>query len=181
MASSGKEVTQLLRAWSGGDESALDQLIPLAYGELHLLARHYMAQERPGHTLQATALVNEAYLRLANDGPVDFQGRAHFFAISARAMRRILVDWASVQNAQKRGGDAPVLELPEDLALDQDGKQRDGRSAQRFGRNHSKGLELYEELAASRAEPGAPTWKLSAGGRSSSYTIRPWSKRRAGG
>ena len=122
MASSGKEVTQLLRAWSEGDESALDKLIPLVYDELHRLARHYMAQERPGHTLQATALVNEAYLRLANAGPADFQGRTHFFAISARVLRRILVDWARVQNAQKRGGDAPVLELPQNLALDQDGK-----------------------------------------------------------
>jgi RNA polymerase sigma-70 factor, ECF subfamily len=75
MPSSGKEVTQLLRAWTKGDESALDQLIPVAYDELHRLARHYMAQERSGHTLQATALLNEAYLRLASDAPADFQGR----------------------------------------------------------------------------------------------------------
>jgi RNA polymerase sigma-70 factor (ECF subfamily) len=92
------------------------------YEELHRLARHYMAQERPGHTLQATALLNEAYLRMANDAPADFQGRAHFFAVSARLMRRILVDWARGQKAQKRGGDAPVMELPQNLGLDQDGK-----------------------------------------------------------
>ncbi len=114
------EVTQLLRAWSEGDQGALDRLMPMVYDELYRLARHYMAVERPGHTLQATALVNEAYLRLANAEP-DFKGRAHFFAISARMMRRILVDWARSRGAQKRGSDVPVVELDQNAALAEGG------------------------------------------------------------
>jgi RNA polymerase sigma factor (TIGR02999 family) len=117
MAPLGNDVTQLLRAWSDGDPGALDRLMPMVYDELYRLARHYMAFERPGHTLQATALVNEAYLRLANAEP-DFRGRAHFFAIAARAMRRILVDWARSRGAQKRGGDVPLLELDQNAELD---------------------------------------------------------------
>ena len=122
MVPSGHEVTQLLRAWSEGDQGALQQLMPIVYDELHRLARHYMNEERPGHTLQPTALVHEAYLRLANAEHADFQGRAHFFAISARVMRRILVDWARLRSAQKRGGDVLVLELGQNLALDGSGK-----------------------------------------------------------
>lgn len=124
MTSSGHEVTQLLRAWSNGDQGALDRLMPIVYDELHRLARHYMAEERPGHTLQPTALVNEAYLRLANAGPADLQDRAHFFAISARVMRRILVDLARVRHAQKRGSDLPVLELRQNQNLERNGVPR---------------------------------------------------------
>ena len=94
----------------------------MVYDELHRLARHYMADERPEHTLQPTALVNEAYLRLANAGHADFQGRAHFFAISARVMRRILVDWARLRSAQKRGEGVLVLELRQNPAVDGNGK-----------------------------------------------------------
>jgi RNA polymerase sigma factor (TIGR02999 family) len=114
---SGPQLTQLLRAWSEGDQGALEQLVPLVYEELHRLARRYMADERPGHTLQATALVNEAYLRLASTEPAGFRDRAHFFAVSARVMRRILVDWARSRQAQKRGSDVPALELEENLAV----------------------------------------------------------------
>ena len=117
MAPLGHEVTQLLRAWSEGDQGALDQLMPMVYDELYRLARHYMAVERPGHTLQATALVNEAYLRLASVES-DFKGRTHFFAIAARVMRRILVDWARSRCAQKRGGDVPVLELDQNAVIE---------------------------------------------------------------
>jgi RNA polymerase sigma-70 factor, ECF subfamily len=116
MASSGPQVTQLLQAWSEGDQGALDQLMPVVYDELHRLAGRYMADERPGHTLQATALVNEAYLRLANSRG-GWRDRAHFFALSARVMRRILVDWARSRRAQKRGNDVPALELEENLAI----------------------------------------------------------------
>ena len=91
--------------------------MPLVYDELHRLARRYMAEERPEHTLQATALVNEAYLRLANSGSGEWRSRAHFFAASARVMRRILVDWARSRRAQKRGSDVPALELQENLAV----------------------------------------------------------------
>ena len=91
---SASEVSQLLRAWNEGDERALDKLMPIVYDELHRMARQYMAHESPGHTLQTTALVNEAYLRLVDSAHADWQNRIHFFAVCAQAMRRILADWA---------------------------------------------------------------------------------------
>ena len=100
------DVTGLLLAWSEGDASALGQLTPVVYRELHRLAQHYMGQERPGHTLQATALVNEAYLRLVDVNRMHWQNRAHFFAVSAQMMRRILVEFARSRHREKRGGDA---------------------------------------------------------------------------
>ena len=92
------EVSMLLHAWSGGDQSALQRLTPIVYDELHRLARRYMRQERPGHSLQTTALVNEAYMRLVNYKRMQWQNRAHFFAVSARLMRRILVEHARRHN-----------------------------------------------------------------------------------
>ena len=100
------EVTQLLLAWSGGDRTALDKLTPLVYEELRRMAHRYMSRERPGHTMQTTALVNEAYLRLVNRENVHWQNRAHFFAIAAELMRTILVDHARSHAYQKRGGGA---------------------------------------------------------------------------
>ena len=111
------QVTELLTAWSRGDQSALDQLIPLVYGELHRLAKRCLRRERPGHVLQTTALVNEAYLRLTGAQTVRWQNRAHFFAISAGLMRRILVDFARSRNVQKRGGEAQRVSLDEALAV----------------------------------------------------------------
>ena len=99
------EVTRLLLAWRRGDRNALDRLIPLVYGELHRMAERYLRRERPGHTLQPTAIVNEAYLRLIGRQNVDWQGRAHFFAVAAQSMRRILVEHARRRDAKKRGGD----------------------------------------------------------------------------
>lgn len=107
------EVSQLLRAWSSGDEAALQKLIPLVYEELHRIARRYMGRERKGHTLQTSALVNEAYLRLVDWKNVDWQGRAHFFAASAQVMRRILVDFARNRRYLKRGGGALQVSLAE--------------------------------------------------------------------
>lgn len=98
------EVTQLLRAWGEGVDGALEQLAPLVENELHRLAHKYMSRERPGQTLQTTALVNEVYLRLIETQQVSWQNRAHFFAISARIMRRILTDFARSRNYLKRGG-----------------------------------------------------------------------------
>jgi RNA polymerase sigma-70 factor, ECF subfamily len=98
-------ITVLLRAWRAGDRSALDRLTPLLYGELRRLAYKFMHQERPDHTLQATALVNEAYLRLVDIRAIDWQDRAHFMAIAAQTMRRVLVDAARARAAEKRGGD----------------------------------------------------------------------------
>jgi RNA polymerase sigma factor (TIGR02999 family) len=115
-----KEVTQLLLAWSQGDRSALDQLIPLVHEELHRLAHRYMGHERPGHTLQTTALVNEAYLRLIDASQVRWQNRAHFFAVSAQVMRRILVDFARAHRNLKRGGYARRVTLDETLLVPQE-------------------------------------------------------------
>src|SRR5215475_707143 len=113
------EVTQLLLAWSQGDRSALDRLIPWVYAELRRLAHRYMGQERPGHTLQTTALVNEAYLRLIDASQVRWQNRAHFFAVSAQLMRRILVDFARSRNYLKRGGGAQQVVLDEAMLISQ--------------------------------------------------------------
>jgi RNA polymerase sigma factor (TIGR02999 family) len=110
---SSHEVTHLLQAWSDGDEAALDKLMPLVYRELHRLAERYMAGERPGHTLQTTALVNEAYLRLVDVREVSWQNRAHFFAVSAQFMRRILVEFARSRHALKRGAESPPVSLDE--------------------------------------------------------------------
>ena len=103
------EVTRLLLEWGGGNRAALDELMPLVYEELRRLARRYMTGERRGHTLQTTALVNEAYLRLVDQQGVRWQSRAHFFGIAARLMRQILVDHARGRQAAKRGGGAQVL------------------------------------------------------------------------
>src|SRR5437773_11864072 len=106
-------MTQLLQQWSRGDSAALTELTPLVYEELHRLAHHFMEGQRPNHTLQTTALVNEAYLRLADQTNPSWQNRAHFFAVAARAMRQIVVDYARSQRAQKRGGGALKVELDE--------------------------------------------------------------------
>jgi len=112
-----QDVTQLLLAWSQGEQTALEKLTPLVYKELHRLARRYMRGERPDHTLQTTALVNEAYLRLIDCSKVRWQNRAHFLAISAQVMRRVLVDMARSRNYQKRGGEAEKLPLDDALAV----------------------------------------------------------------
>jgi len=109
-----QEVTQLLQAWSRGDSSALEKLTPLVYRELHRLAHRYMDFENPGHTLQTTALVNEAYLRLVSNR-ASWQNRAHFFAISAQLMRQILVDFARSRHQLKRGGQVQRVSLDEAL------------------------------------------------------------------
>jgi RNA polymerase sigma factor (TIGR02999 family) len=114
---SSHEVTRLLKAWNGGDEEALQKLTPLVYRQLHQIAQRYMAGERSGHTLQTSALVNEAYLRLVDCGQVNWQDRAHFFAISANLMRRILIDFARSRGYLKRGGAAPHISLEEAPAL----------------------------------------------------------------
>ena len=116
----GNEVTQLLIDWSGGNQAALDKLIPLVEAELHRLAHHYMNRERAGHTLQTTGLVNEAYLRLVGQKQVSWQNRAHFFGIAARLMRQILVDYARRRNYAKRGGDAVPVSLDEAVVMAQE-------------------------------------------------------------
>jgi RNA polymerase sigma factor (TIGR02999 family) len=108
-----QEITQLLVAWNKGDVKALEQLTPLVHAELHRLAKRQMAGERPGHILQTTALVNEAYLRLIDWQNVEWRGRAHFFGLAAQIMRRVLVDFARAQRREKRGGEALRISLTE--------------------------------------------------------------------
>jgi len=114
------EVTQFLRDWGEGDQQALDELLPIVYGELRRLAQHYLSRERPDHTLQPTALVHEAYLRLVDQRGIAWQNRAHFFGVAARLMRRILVDYARRRRAAKRGGGAPKITLDRVAAGSQD-------------------------------------------------------------
>ena len=116
-AAPSEPVTDLLLAWGQGDDSALDRLIPLVRVELHRLARRHMRREHTGHTLQTTALVNEAYLRLIDSSRVGWQNRAHFFAVSAQLMRRILVDVARARAKLKRGGDTIQVSLDEAMDM----------------------------------------------------------------
>jgi RNA polymerase sigma factor (TIGR02999 family) len=114
---SSHEVTQLLVAWSDGDQAALERLTPLVYRELHRLAKGYLHRERPGHVLQTTALINEAYLRLIDWKDAHWQNRAHFFGVAAKLMRRILVDFARARHQDKRGGAACQVSLDEAAAV----------------------------------------------------------------
>ncbi len=119
MAAQGEpqEVTRLLLAWNEGDESALEKLVPLVYQELRRLAKRQLRRERPDHTLQTTALINEAYLQLVDIRNVRWRNRAHFFALCARLMRRILVDFARSRHYTKRGGGAQPIALDESLVV----------------------------------------------------------------
>jgi RNA polymerase sigma factor (TIGR02999 family) len=153
-------VTELLAQWSQGDSAALAELSPLVYEELRRVAHHHMGGQRPDHTLQTTALVNEAYLRLADQTNPSWQNRAHFFAVAARAMRQILVSYARSQRAEKRGGGAVKIELDEAaLVSPQESKQivelhealeqlstLDSRKAQVVELKYFGGLN-YEEIA----------------------------------
>ena len=120
VAPSPKEVTRLLVDWSKGDQAALDELIPLVYDELRRVARRYMRRESQGHTLQTSALVNEAYLRLIDQNSVQWQNRAHFFGVAAQLMRRILVDHARSRLRAKRGGGVQMVSLTEQAVADKE-------------------------------------------------------------
>jgi RNA polymerase sigma factor (TIGR02999 family) len=135
-----EDVTQMLVAWSNGDVIARDSLIHVIYAELHRLAALYMRKENPGHTLNTTALVNEAYLRLVNQTRVNWQNRAHFFAASAQAMRSILIDLARSRNRQRRGGGAIHVSLDETLVFS------DGRAEELIALDDAlKGLAKLDE------------------------------------
>lgn len=112
-----QEITTLLLAWGNGDQAALDQLMPLVYDELRRMAHRYLGRERVGHTLQSAALVNEAYLKLLGERQMDWQNRAHFFAVAAQMMRLILVDYARARNRDRRGGGAQRVSLDNALAV----------------------------------------------------------------
>jgi RNA polymerase sigma factor (TIGR02999 family) len=117
MGPNAQNVTQLLHAWSNGDQGARDDLMSVVYQELHRLAHHYMKREFPGHTLQTSGLVNEAFLKLVDQRNVQWRNRAHFFCIAAQMMRRILVDYARSRHFAKRGGGVPDLALDEALTV----------------------------------------------------------------
>jgi RNA polymerase sigma factor (TIGR02999 family) len=177
MEASGHEITQLLKAWSQGDPTALEKVTPLVYQELRRMARRYMVQERPGHTLQATALVHEAYVRLLGTAPASVENRAQFFAVCAQVMRRILVDWARSRQAQKRGGEVQRLELDEALvvgeergrdlvALDDALKAlsvQDARKGQVVELRFFGGLSVEETAAVLKVSPETVMrdWKLA--------------------
>ena len=114
------DVTELLQGWSDGDQAALEKLMSLVYDELHRLAKRYMAQEERGHILQTTALVNEAYLRLVDSRQMNWRNRAHFFAVAAQLMRRILIDYARSRRSLKRGAESPRVSLDEAPAVTQE-------------------------------------------------------------
>src|SRR6266496_3995761 len=118
--SSAHSVSYLLEQWNSGDPKALDELMPLIYGELRKMARRYMSQQNPGHTLQTTALIHEAYLRLVKQKEKHFQNRAHFFGVAAKAMRHILVDYARARNTDKRGAGARPISLEEAALVTQE-------------------------------------------------------------
>ena len=171
------EVTRLLQAWSLGDEQALDELMPLVYSELHGLAQRYMAAEQSGHPLQTTALVHEVYLRLVDVKSVDWQNRTHFYALSARLMRRILVDFARTRNYQKRGAQFAHIQLEEAatvsaavgselVAVDEALKQLavvDARKSDVVEMRFFGGLTVEEIAVALRVSPEtiARDWKLA--------------------
>ena len=180
------EVTQLLLEWSRGDERALEELVPLVYGELRRLARRHLSHERPGHTLQPTALVHEAYLRLAGQRQENFEGRTHFLRVAAQIMRRILVDHARKHKASKRGGEACRLSLDEALeapggqgvdlvALDQALKeleQLDPQQSRIVELRYFGGLSIAETATAAGVSPATVKrdW----------VTARAWLRRQIG-
>jgi RNA polymerase sigma-70 factor, ECF subfamily len=171
------QITRLLQAWGSGDEKALEQLMPVVYSELHRVAQRYMISERSGHPLQTTALVHEVYLRLVDVQNVDWQNRAHFYALCARLMRRILVDFARSRNYQKRGGQFAHIELEEAatvsavvgaelLAVDESLKQLatvDTRKSEVVELKFFGGLTVDEIAATLKVSPETVMrdWKLA--------------------
>jgi RNA polymerase sigma-70 factor, ECF subfamily len=171
------QITRLLQAWGAGDEKALEQVMPVVYGELHRLAQRYMNSERSGHPLQTTALVHEVYLRLVDIQNVDWQNRSHFYALCARLMRRILIDFARSHNYQKRGGQFAHIELEqaatvsavvgnELLAVDEALKQLatvDARKSEVVELRFFGGLTAEEIAATLKVSPETVMrdWKLA--------------------
>lgn len=172
-----RQVTGLLVAWGAGDETAFEQLVPLVHAELRRLAHREMGRERVGHTLQTTALVNEAYLRLIEVSKVQWQDRAHFFAMSARLMRRILVDHARSRQSQKRGGGTRKVPFDEALTVSPTGgadlvalddalqalSSVDARKCQVVELRYFGGLSVEECAEALRVSPDTITrdWRLA--------------------
>ena len=184
-------VTLLLKAWSGGEHQALEQLLERVYHELHRLAHRYMARERHGHTLQSTALVHEAYQRLIDLQHVTWQNRAHFFAVSAQLMRRILVDYARSRNYSKRGGELRRVALNEAVAVFRDRRNDvvvlddalrtlariDARKSQVVELRFFGGLSILETAEVLRVSPDTVLrdWRLAK-----AWLLRELNNRREG-
>ena len=176
-ATSPQEVTGLLLAWSEGEQAAFEKLVPLVYAELRRVAHRYMGRERPGHSLQTTALVNEAYLRLIDARRVRWQNRAHFFAVSAQLMRRILVDFARSRQYLKRGGGAQKVSFDEGLVVSNEQGQDlvalddalkalaaiDGRKSQVVELRFFGGLSVAETAEVLKVSPDTVLrdWRLA--------------------
>jgi RNA polymerase sigma-70 factor, ECF subfamily len=186
MTPSPSDVTTLLRAWSDGDRSALDQLLPVVYQELHRQAQRYMRGQPPGHTLQTTGLVHEAYLRLVSRERPEWNGRAHFFGVAAKAMRSILVDHARARHAAKRGGGGEAVTLSNlgdtdggemDVLELNDALERlaglDPRKASLVELRYFTGLSIEEAAEALGVSPATAKreWR----------TARAWLRRELGG
>jgi RNA polymerase sigma factor (TIGR02999 family) len=186
------QVTQLLKAWGEGEAAALEKIVPLVYQELHEMARRYMAHQRPGHTLQPTALVHEAYVHLVDSARASLENRAQFFALCAQVMRRILVDSARSREAEKRGGGIPSLQLDEALVVGE-GRGRDlvalddalkaltavdARQGQVVELRFFGGLSVQETAAVLKVSPETVMrdWKLAKG-----WLRRELSKEKADG
>ncbi|MBI2680550.1 MAG: hypothetical protein HYX25_06025 [Candidatus Solibacter usitatus] len=166
MSTSAQSVTQLLVEWSHGDQDALERLTPLVYGELRRLARRHLSRERSDHTLQSTALVHEAYLRLVDQRSVQWQNRAHFFGVAAQLIRRILIDHARARQAGKRGSGACLLSLDE--ALDSPGSaEPPAGTARRVYRprvRRRRGTAPRGGIAAGILPAGGRFYRVSAAG-----------------
>jgi len=143
------EITALIRAWGGGDQTALERLTPLVYDELRRIARRYMRNQRGGHALQTTALVHEAYLHLIDARNANWQDRAHFFAVSAQIMRRILIDLARAHATQKRGGGMRTIDHSAEVNLDEIAAPDSGRSAELLALDEA--LSRLQELDGRKA------------------------------
>ena len=171
-----KEITEMLREWSDGKQEALDALLPLVYDELHRQASRYLRRERAGHTLQTTALIHEAYLKLIDQREVNWQNRAHFFGVAAQAMRRILVDYAKARHREKRGGadenlplEAVTLAIPGARSIDLEEldealmrlAKMDERQASIVELRYFSGLSIEETAEALRISPATvkSDWK----------------------
>jgi RNA polymerase sigma factor (TIGR02999 family) len=181
------EITQLLTDWSRGDESAVSKLFPLVYGQLHRLASAYMRRERKDHTLQTTALVHEAYLRLVDQHNLNWQTRAHFFAVAARVMRNILVDYARGRGRAKRGAGLSELPLAEVAVMSDERVDEliavdvalntlaavDPRKSKVFELRYFGGMSVDEAAEAMRVSPAtvARDWRMA----------RAWMRRELGG
>lgn len=176
---SAEQITQLLRRWSAGDADAADRVLPLVYDELHQIARAYFSRERPSHTLQPTAVVNEVYLRLEAQGPMSWDDRSHFLGIAARLMRQILVDHARARSREKRGRAfdlVRLLDVPEPIVESPEGLLAVDEALSRLGRQDAQKAAVVELRFFGGLENDEIAAML---GVSKTTVVRQWRRARA--